>query len=49
MMNFDEQDEQPKQRRLNGCGWFALGVVLAAIVVVLYVLVQFGRFLGGLA
>lgn len=48
MTNLDEQDK----RKLSGCGMIAaivLGIVaLATIAVMLYVLVQFGSFLGGL-
>jgi hypothetical protein len=38
--------------RLNGCGWTALAVIvglaLAFVAAILYILVSFGSFLGGL-
>jgi hypothetical protein len=44
-------DKEPKSPRLNGCGWAALAVLvplgLAFAAVALYILFNFGSWLGG--
>lgn len=39
-------NEAKTDRKLNGCGWIAIGLMLAFSAAVLYVLFMFGSWIG---
>lgn len=41
-------DNKPERARLNGCGWAALIVLSAFALAILYILFNFGSWLGSL-